>query len=138
MKGCRYLPPTNVVCEGYVFAGVYLSTGGRGCVPACLATRGCIPACLATRWRCPGPGPGGCPGPCLGVSRPRPRGIQAQAWWGLGPDPGVYFSMHWGRHPHSRQLLLWVVCILLECILVYIDVDVTFTLMCKLDLINDL
>ena len=29
-----------------------------------------------------------------GVSRPRPRGIQAQAWWGLGPDPGVYFNMH--------------------------------------------
>ena len=45
-----------------------------------------------------------------GMSRPRPGGR------GLG---GVYPSMHWGRHPPpSRQLLLWAVRILLECILV--------------------
>ena len=30
------LPPANVVCEGYVFTGVCLSTG-RGGIPACLA-----------------------------------------------------------------------------------------------------
>ena len=28
----RYLPPANEVCKGYVFTGVYLSTGG-GCLP---------------------------------------------------------------------------------------------------------
>ena len=39
------LPPANVVCEGYVFTGVCLSTGGGGTIPACIA--GCIPACLA-------------------------------------------------------------------------------------------
>ena len=32
---------------------------------------------------------------------------------------GVYPTMHWGRHPPSRRLLLWAVCILLECILVW-------------------
>ena len=31
------LPPTNIVCEGYVFTGVCLSTGGGVCIPACLA-----------------------------------------------------------------------------------------------------
>ena len=46
---------------------------------------------------CLGPDPGGCWGVWLGgVSRPRP-----------GAEP-----------PPSRQLLLWMVCILLECILV--------------------
>ena len=29
-----YLPPANVVCEGYVFTGVCLSTGG--CLPQCM------------------------------------------------------------------------------------------------------
>ena len=31
------LPPANVVCEGYVFTGVCLSTGGWVGIPACLA-----------------------------------------------------------------------------------------------------
>ena len=30
-----FLPPANVVCEGYVFTGVCLSTGG-GCLPHCI------------------------------------------------------------------------------------------------------
>ena len=30
------LPPANIVCKGYVFTGVCLSTGGVG-IPACLA-----------------------------------------------------------------------------------------------------
>ena len=30
------LPPANVVCEGYVFTGVCLSTGGGG-IPGCIA-----------------------------------------------------------------------------------------------------
>ena len=29
----QYLPPANVVCEGYVFTGVCLSTGGGGGYP---------------------------------------------------------------------------------------------------------
>ena len=52
-----FLPPANEVCEGYVFTGVCLSTGGV-------------------------PGPGGMPGPgggvwsqhALKVSRPTPKG----------------------------------------------------------------
>ena len=56
----RYLPPANVVCEGYVFTGVCPRGGGLsqhalqvsqhalqqgGAIPACIA--GGIPACLA-------------------------------------------------------------------------------------------
>ena len=43
--GTMLVTVRNVVCEGYVFTGVCLSTGA------------CIPACLA------GHQPGGCPGP---------------------------------------------------------------------------
>ena len=58
----------------------------------------------------------GSPGPHLaGVSRATPRGGISR------PTPG-YPSMHWGRPP-NRQLLLWVVCILLECILVGISLS---------------
>ena len=57
-----------------------------------------------------------------------PRGLQAhtQGGWGSpgphpkgspGPHGGGYPSIHWGRPP-NRWLLLWVVCILLECILI--------------------
>ena len=68
----------------------------------------------------PGPHPEGGWGDWLGglkactrrVSRPTPRGVQAQAWG------RVYPSMHWGRNPPSRRLLLRAVRILLECILV--------------------
>ena len=80
---CRsLLPPANVVCEGYVFTGVCLSTGG--CIQACLTchmtsqgdvqaqswgsvqaqARVCVCVC--------GPGPG------LGGSRPRPGGGVSQ------------------------------------------------------------
>ena len=36
----------------------------------------CLFVCLSTGWGCPGKGPGGCPGPGLGVvvSTPRPEG----------------------------------------------------------------
>ena len=62
----------------------------------------------------PGPHPGGklrglaggSPGPHLGH-------LQAHTW-------EVYPSMHWGRHPPSRRLLLRAVRILLECILVHV------------------
>ena len=72
-----------------------------------------------------------------GVSRPHTQGGGWEEWlgglqaytqgevkgsgWGGSPGPhqgGVYPSMHWGRHPLSRWLLLWVVRILLECIVV--------------------
>ena len=83
-----------------------------------------------------------------GVSRPRPKGEVGglAGGWFLGPDPGGEVGrsgqggcpdphpggggcpgpdpggciMHWGRHrpPPSRQLLLRVVRVLLECILV--------------------
>ena len=54
----QFLPPANVVCEGYVFTGVCLSTGGGGCypimhcrwypsIPCSRSGRGIIPACLA-------------------------------------------------------------------------------------------
>ena len=40
------LPPANEVCEGYVFTGVCLSTGGRsgvcGCQGACMVAGGCV------------------------------------------------------------------------------------------------
>ena len=59
---------------------------------------------------------------------PHPRGkLRGLAWGGSpGPHPGGvlqahtggYTSMHWGRHPPSRWLLLRAVRILLECILV--------------------
>ena len=67
-----------------------------------------------------------------GVSRPRPRGEVGGVWPGgcLGPDPGDRLgglardggvqAQAWGRWvciPPGRQLLLWTVRILLECIL---------------------
>ena len=58
------LPPTNEVCEGYVFTGVCLSTGGDGlcgcwgdvCVVArgaCMVARGCawLPEDMHGCWR---------------------------------------------------------------------------------------
>ena len=63
------------------------------------------------------PTPGGVSRPTpRGVSRPTPRGVVSR------PTPrGVYPSMHWGRNsPPPQQLLLWAVCILLECILVIV------------------
>ena len=77
-----FLPPANVVCEGYVFYRcVSVHGGGRGgaiptCIaggiPACLAAGGCYPS-MHCRWypSMPSRGgspPGGVPGP--GVSAP--------------------------------------------------------------------
>ena len=61
------------------------------------------------------PTPGGVsPGSNLGVSRPKPGGLQAHTGVGVG-----CVSQHALRQtPTSRWLLLWAVCILLECILV--------------------
>ena len=87
------LPPANEVCEGYVFTRVYHSVPGGVSRPR-------------PRVEVKESGQGG--------SRPTPGGIQVHTW-GV-----VYPSMHWGRTPPSRQLLLRAVRILLECILVYI------------------
>ena len=61
----QFLPPANVVYEGYVFTGVCLSMGGCA-IPSCIA--GGIPACLAV-----GLG-GGLSQHALQVSRPTPKG----------------------------------------------------------------
>ena len=114
-------------CEGYVFTGVCLSTGGCA-IPACIA--GGIPACLAAglggcytsmhcRWyasmpcsRSPRGGAcssrcllGGCLlGGCLLQGGSAPRGCLL---WGV-----------WRPPCKSRRLLLRTVRILLECTLV--------------------
>ena len=116
------LPSANEVCEGYVFTGVCLSTGGcPGPGPG-----GCLPGV------CPGPGqgglprgmsrprpgwvcPGGCPGPGpWGVSRPRPGGCSPACTEADTPLP-----------PPSRTLLLQTVRIPLECILVFTSIYCT-------------
>ena len=68
---------------------------------------------------------GGCPGPHLG-------GVQAHTGGGPGPGWGDV-SQHALRQtplstppPPSRWLLLWAVCILLECILVSRTFSLTF------------
>ena len=113
-----FLLPANEVCEGYVFTHVCLSTGGvsrptpRGDVEG--SDQGGLQAHI--RGGCWGVWPGRSPGPHLGGSSPSPH-----LGGSPGPHPGGYPSMHWGRPPTSRQLLLWVVCILLECILVFLN-----------------
>ena len=73
----------------------------RGCaIPACIA--GGIPACLAV---------GGAIPACLAAGGLLPGGCLL---WGVWRPPG------------SRQLLLWMVRILLECILVFIFFEINF------------
>ena len=112
------LPFAKVI---FLHLSVILFTGG-GCLG--LGPVGCLPR-EVSRPRpggCSGPGPGGV---CLGVSRPRSMGVQAQARGcpGPGPGPGGCVSQHALRQtpptpPPSRQLLLQRVRILLESILV--------------------
>ena len=95
-------PPTNEVCEGYVFTRVCLSMGGvvsqhalqGGGIPACLA--GGVPAFFAglqggLQTHTQGWSWGVWP---RGVSRPTPGGNLQAYTWGC-----VYPSMHWGRSP---------------------------------------
>ena len=86
----------NEDCEGYVFTGVCLSTGGGGRVPAW--SWGGLPA-----WSWGGLLPGG------GWSRGLVPGPGA-------PGPGGCLMQ---TPPEERWLLLRTVRILLECILVY-------------------
>ena len=89
------------------------------------ARRGCPGPGLAG---CPGPGPGGVQAQAWGVSRPRPRGCpgphlggahtQAQGVSRPRPRGCIPACTEGDSPPPSRWLLLWTVCILLECILV--------------------
>ena len=85
LRFIELLPPANVVCEGYVFTRVCLSTGGGG-IPACLA--GGIPACLAGL-------PGGVSQHALQVSKPTPKG---QLEGSPGGSPGLHLVGSSGPH----------------------------------------
>ena len=79
------LPPANEVCEGYVFTPLILFTGGfPGPHP-----EGEV-GDLGGGGGSPGPHKGGVKAHTQGVSRPIPRGVQAQAQEG----GGVYSGMH--------------------------------------------
>ena len=123
------VPPTNEVCEDYVFTRVcqsFCSWGGG--IPACLA--GGIPACLAgfqahTKRRKlrglaggasrPTPGGVGCPGPHLGESPgPHPGGCIPACTEADPPPPTA--TTEGGTHPtgmnsyfrnHSHYLSAW-------------------------------
>ena len=122
------LPPANVVCEGYVFTGVCLSTGGSASVHA-------------GRPPLPGRPPFQGDPPSRPTSRGKIEGDQIQAhtqgrnWGGSDPGPhprgklrGIRFRPipkgeiqgDQDQTPPPEQLLLPAVCILLECILVSI------------------
>ena len=128
------LPPSNKDCEGYVFTHVCLSTGG--CYPSmhcrwhpsmpCSRSRGggvsqhALQVFRPTHpggklrgiWPggSPGPHPGGFPGPHLGGNCSR--------GWGLCSGGGVPAPRE-NVENLAWRLLLWAVCILLECILVF-------------------
>ena len=97
------LPPANVVCEGYVFTPVCLSTG---VIPACIS--GGIPACLAAGLQ------GVVSQHALQVSRPTPvrgklrglagGGLQAHTQggsWGVWPG-GIQAHTQGVSRPTSR------------------------------------
>ena len=88
------LPPTNVVCEGYVFTGVCLSTGGVYSQGRVCSQRGSAPRGMSVpRGVC---SQGGL-FPERGVSRPTPKGeveedlvqahTQGGSWRGSGLGP---------------------------------------------------
>ena len=79
-----YLPPANVVCEGYVFTGVCLSTGGNG--------HPSIPPLPLLGADTP-PGPEHPPWSRPPGTRPPPRSRPPPEQNPPGPDPP------WSRHP---------------------------------------
>ena len=121
-----YRPQTKFAKVMFLHVSVCPLGRGSGGIPACLAG---LQAHI---------GGGEVKGSGCGVSRPTPRGEVERNGWGVSrptprgklrglaggggsPGPhqgGVNPCMHWGRHPLSRWLLLWVVRILLECIVV--------------------
>ena len=110
----EYLPPANEVCEGYVFTGVCLSTGGDICPGGWSLSRGvpvqvglCSGGSLSRGGLCP---------LSWGISV---QGVPVQeGLWGGSLSRGVSE----GEPPYSY---VWAVRILLECILV-VDVYTPF------------
>ena len=99
-------PPTNEVCEGYVFTRVCLSTGGGG-IPACLAG-GWYPS-MPCRW-CPSMlcrSPGGLQAHTQGggVERSGKGGLQAHTR-GVCTATAAGGTHHTGMH--SCLVLFWV------------------------------
>ena len=85
-----FLTPANEVCEGYVFTGVCLSTGGGCAIPACIA--GGIPACLAA-----GVQGGWYPSMPCRFPGSHPRGKFRGIWPGGSPGP----------HPRGKLRGIW-------------------------------
>ena len=116
---CRDIYRPQRSCEGYVFTGVCVSTGGGGGIPACLA--GGIPACLAAGLQ----EGGGIPACLAGsISACLAAGLQGGSCSeGEVPAPGGGGACSQGcveeTLPASRRLLLRRVCILLECTLLF-------------------
>ena len=130
-----FLPPANVVCEGYVFTGVCLSTRGVGRYPS-------MHCRLYANMPCSRSPRGVVSQHALQVSRPTTRGGN----WGGSSQGGVGSPGHtqgrsWGgscrgglqahtrgglsqhalrQTPLPRWLLLRAVPILLECILLIV------------------
>ena len=117
-----WLPPATKLRQGYVFTRVCDSVHRGGGIPACLVAGlgggDGIPACLAglqahTQ--------GGSWGVCLGGSPgPHPGGKFRGLAWGEG---GLQAHTQGGipactEAETPKWLLLWALCILLECILV--------------------
>ena len=76
-----FLPPANVVCKGYVFTSVCLSTGGG------------LPHCMLGHWPPDQRQDTPSRGPEVGT-HPQPPWLGASTPWGRPPTPGTR-----GRHP---------------------------------------
>ena len=108
------LPPANVVCEGYVFTGICLSTLGGGwypsmhcrwypSVPCSRSPGGSYPSMPC---RSLGPHPGGkLRGLAWGVSRPTPgREVEGSGLGGSGgPHPRGLQAHTWGVSQHALR-----------------------------------
>ena len=80
-----FLPSAKEVCEGYVFTGVCLSTGGGCPGPGPGGVQAQVLGGSA-KGRCLGPGPGGCKGTDLGrrgSGCPGPRGVSSPRPWSV-------------------------------------------------------
>ena len=114
------LPPANVVCEGYVFTGVYLSTGGcawvlRGGMRGCSGV-----ACMVA------PGVGACvvaPGGGVCVVALGGWGMHGCSWGGMHGCLGGHAWLllegghAWDKTRYGDTINERAVRILLECIL---------------------
>ena len=104
-KSLEFLPFCNEVAKFMFFTGVCLSTGGGGAWSGGVCSREGAWSGGVCSWG--DAWSGGMP--CLGGLLQGGGLLLGAAW---------YPSMHWGRRPRERRLLLRTVRILLECILV--------------------